>query len=48
KVNAALQGALDDGTAALFGKRPGVIAATRLAECHAAQTKAGHPKICIS
>jgi len=48
EVNAALKGAFDDGAAALFWQRPGVIPAVRLAKRHAAQAKSGNLEVCFS
>ncbi len=42
EVDAAFNGVLDKRAAALFRKRPGVSAAVRLAEGHAAEAESGN------
>ncbi len=44
EVDAAFNGVLDKRAAALFRKRPGVSAAVRLAEGHAAEAESGTRK----
>jgi hypothetical protein len=43
EVDAAFNGVLDKRAAALFRKRPGVVAAVRLAKGHAAEAESGNP-----
>ena len=48
EVNAALDGAFDNRTAALFRQRPGVVPPIGLAKGHAAQAKSGNLKVRFS
>ena len=48
KIDAAFEGTLNNRSAAIFGKRPGVFTPVRLTERHTAQAEAGNPKVGLS